>query len=242
MSDSFSVLGVNINIVTMQVAVQDACKSIALSRKMIIITANPEIVMLCKNDNYYRKIVNSADAVFADGIGVVWAGRYLGYKVSERVTGFDFTMELFKAAEKNGYSIFLLGAQDGVAQAAMENIWQKHPKVKFVGYRHGFFSEEEIPEIITEINTAKPDILLVALGAPKQEKFIFENKDKLSCKIFLGIGGVFDVLAGKSKRAPVIWQKLGLEWFFRLCMQPQRFRRMASIPKFILYVLFSKKN
>lgn len=242
MSESFPVLGVKIKITTMKSAVAEICEHVELNKQMMIVTANPEIVMMCKNDDYYKKIVNSADAVFADGVGIVWAGRHLGYNIPERIAGFDLTLELFQIANANKYKIFLFGAHDGIAEKAIEKIQQKHPDIEFVGCRHGFFKEGQVCEIIEEINAAKPDILLVALGAPKQEKFIFENKDKLDCKIFLGIGGAFDVLAGKSKRAPAVWQKCGLEWFYRLCMQPQRIGRMLSIPKFVFHVLLSKKN
>lgn len=242
MANCFSVLGVKIDIATIRSAVNDICTNINNGKKTMVVTANPEIIMMCQSDEYYKKAVSSADYIFADGIGVVWAGRHSGHVVPERVTGFDLAQELFKQADIFKYKIFLFGAQEGVAQKVTENIGKKYPNIEFVGYRNGFFSEADTSAIVEQINASAPDILLVALGAPKQEKWIFDNKAVLNCKLFMGIGGCFDIWAGNSKRAPLLFQKTGLEWFYRLCKEPKRFKRMFSIPRFVCSVLLSKKS
>jgi N-acetylglucosaminyldiphosphoundecaprenol N-acetyl-beta-D-mannosaminyltransferase len=150
--------------------------------------------------------------------------------------------EVFKLADQERHRIFLFGAAPGVAEAAIVNNKAKYPGAVFVGCRTGFFSENETPGIVREINQANADILLAALGSPKQEKWIFANRLKLNNTVIMGVGGALDVMAGKAARAPRFMQKAGMEWFFRLCRQPSRFWRMLAIPKFIFYVLFKQKG
>ena len=238
--EKFSLLGIDITSSTMKDAVNILDQNIADNKQCHVITANPEIVMMACKDDDFKDILQSAEFVFADGTGVVWAGRRKGFSVPERVTGFDLTQQLLKLADQKNYSVFFFGAADGVAQKALDNIAEKHQNINFSGCRHGFFCDADNDEIIDQINAAAPDILLVALGAPKQEKWVHENRKSLQAKVILCIGGSFDVMAGNISRAPAFIQKLGLEWLYRALKQPSRIGRLAAIPHFVLKVLFDK--
>ncbi len=242
MSEVFSVLGVTLHALGMQEVLKKVEEAIDARGKMLIVTANTEIVMFCQKDAFFRNIVNTAELVVPDGIGVVWAGKHLGSPVKERVAGFDLAQNLLSLAADKNWKIYFLGAAPGIAEKAAQNILKKYPDLKIAGWRDGYFLPKENALLVKEINKTAPDILFAALGAPKQEKWLYEHKNALDCKILLGVGGTFDVMAGVSKRAPQIWQELGLEWLYRLCRQPSRFWRMLTIPHFMLKILFSKKH
>ncbi|MDR3348439.1 MAG: WecB/TagA/CpsF family glycosyltransferase [Acidaminococcales bacterium] len=242
MADAFWLLDVKVEPYTMDGAAYALSRNLRNKRPAFVAMVNTEIIMRCQKDPMFKSIINSADFILPDGTGIVWAGRHLGHKVPERVTGCDLIEELFKLADRNMYRIFLLGAAPGVAEAAIESSRAKYPGAVFAGCRDGFFPESETPGIIARINQAQADILLVALGSPKQEKWIFANRAKLNSTVFLGVGGSFDVMAGRVARAPRFMQKAGLEWLFRLYKQPGRFWRMLAIPKFIFCVLSKRKG
>lgn len=217
-------------------------------RLRTICTPNTEIVMAAKDDENLKKIINESDLIIPDGIGLIHGSRIRKKPLKERVTGFDLSIKLLEIANTKGYRLFLLGGRDGVAKRAGENILKEYPNVNIVGYHHGYFKgshigykdhEEEL-NLIDNINGAKPDIIFVGLGFPKQEIWIAENKNRLYSKVIIGNGGTMDILSGDSKRAPEIFQKLGLEWLYRLIKEPSRIKRQMVLPKFILYVLFSK--
>lgn len=197
-----------------------------------VITVNPEIVMACKHDKGLRQIVDDAELITADGIGIVIASGWNGDRLPERVTGFDMMMELLERGDKKGWSFYLLGADPETNQKAAEIIGQRYPGVRIAGRQHGFFKPEEEPRILEDIRTASPDVLLVALGVPKAERWIHGYKGRLKARIAMGVGGSLDVVAGKVKRAPVFFQKVHLEWFYRLMRQPSRWRRQLVLPKF----------
>jgi N-acetylglucosaminyldiphosphoundecaprenol N-acetyl-beta-D-mannosaminyltransferase len=159
----------------------------------------------------------------------------------ERVTGVDLMFRILDYCHQQGKSIFIFGGKPGVADEAGRNINRKFPNIKIVGSRDGYFKTEEEKGIVDQINGSGPDVLFVALGAPKQEKWIDQYKDQLNVRIAMGVGGSVDIWAGTAKRAPEIYQKLGLEWFYRLIKEPWRYKRMLVLPKFMLQVLFSKK-
>jgi N-acetylglucosaminyldiphosphoundecaprenol N-acetyl-beta-D-mannosaminyltransferase len=242
MMEAFYLLGVKIQPYAMCNITEALSRCLRDRKPAFIVTANTEIIMSCQKDQKFREIVNAADFVLPDGIGIVWAGRHLGHRVPERVAGFDLMRELFKLADQARYRIFFFGGAPGVAAAAIENCRGKYPAAIFAGCCDGFFSENETSGIIEKINQAKADILLVALGSPKQERWIFAHREKLNNIISVGVGGAFDVMAGKAVRAPRFMQKAGLEWLFRLYKQPSRFWRMLAIPRFIFWVLFNKKK
>ena len=237
------ILDVPVHPLTMQEAVSVLEKSIANGEQAFVVTANAEIIMMCQQDADYKKIVSQdAQLVLPDGAGAVWAGRHLGYKVPERVAGFDLYCNLLKEAAAKGYKAYFFGGSPGIAEAAKAKSEELYPGVKVVGCRNGYFKEEESQAIIDEINASGADMLFAALGAPKQEKWLVRYRDQLKPKILMGIGGSFDVFAGKMERAPKWMQDASLEWLFRLYKQPSRFMRMMALPKFVLKVIFNGKK
>lgn len=208
---------------------------IELKKKTFVVTANPEIVMKANEDHQFMGYLNKATYICADGIGVVKASQLLGEPLPERVTGYDSMTQLLEIGNKKSYKIFLLGAQRETLLKAVANIHATYPNIEIVGYEDGFFNwkDNNIAELIAD---TKPDLVFVALGVPRQEKWISENLDRFSHGVFIAVGGSFDVIAGTVKRAPAIWQKLNLEWFYRLLSQPSRWRRMLVLPQFALRI------
>ncbi|MBQ3540551.1 MAG: WecB/TagA/CpsF family glycosyltransferase [Phascolarctobacterium sp.] len=237
------ILDVPVHPLTMGEAVSALEESITSGEQAFVVTANAEIIMMCQEDAGYKKIVSQdAQLVLPDGAGAVWAGRHLGYKVPERVAGFDLYCQLLDKAAQKGYKAFFFGGSPGIAEAAKAKSEELYPGVQVVGCRNGYFKEEESQAIIDEINASGADMLFAALGAPKQEKWLVRYREQLKPKILMGIGGSFDVFAGKMERAPKWMQDASLEWLFRLYKQPSRFMRMMALPKFVLKVVFSGKK
>lgn len=208
-------------------------------QKCFVVTANPEIVMNTQDDRAYKQYVDKAHYVTADGIGVVKGAQILGKPLPERVAGYDLMRQLLSVLNEQKLKLYMLGAQEETIEKAVETIRKEYPNLQLAGYHHGFFKWED-PAIINEIKATKPDLILVALGVPRQEKWIAEHLDEVEKGVFIGVGGSFDVLAGTVKRAPEIWQKLNLEWFYRLLKQPSRWRRMLALPHFALKVVGQK--
>ena len=237
------ILDVPIHPFTMDEAVSALENSIQNGTQAFVVTANAEIIMMCQQDNEYKKIVSqSAEIVLPDGAGAVWAGRHLGYNIPERVAGFDLYCQLLNKAAKKGYKVYFFGGSPGIAEAAKAKSEELYPDVQIVGCRNGYFKEEESSQIIEEINASGADILFAALGAPKQEKWLEKYRSQLNQKVLMGIGGSFDVFAGKMERAPKWMQDASLEWLFRLYKQPSRFMRMMALPKFVLKVVLCGKK
>ena len=224
----------------MEQAVAKAKKMLAEEGQHFICTPNPEIVMEAQKDKDLMNILHEADMVIPDGIGVVWASRYSEICLKERVAGYDLTQNLMAELAATGETFYFFGGAPGVASTAARMMMKKYPGLKVVGVHNGYFDEKEEKKIIQDIKTKSPSILLVGLGAPKQEKWIYDNIRLVGAKVAIGVGGSFDVMAGNVKRAPKIFQKLGLEWFHRLITQPTRWRRMMRLPKFALTVLKTK--
>ena len=240
MSKKTHVLGVPFDAVTMEQAVEKAKKMLGEEGQHFICTPNPEIVMEAQKDKELMDILHEADMVIPDGIGVVWASKYSEIRLKERVAGYDLTQNLMAELAATGETFYFFGGAPGVASTAARMMMKKYPGLKVVGVHNGYFDEKEEKKIIQDINTNSPSILLVGLGAPKQEKWIYDNIRLVGAKVAIGVGGSFDVMAGNVKRAPKIFQKLGLEWFYRLITQPTRWRRMMRLPKFALTVLKTK--
>lgn len=240
MSDQkVSILGIPFINITLDKMIARLDEHIYENNKAFVVTANPEIVLAANEDEGYKKAILKADYITADGIGIVKAANLLGKPLPERVTGFDMFMSLLQLANEKQYSIYLLGARDEVLQKAVAEIGDQFPQVNVVGSHHGFFDWKD-SKIDDEIREKKPDMVFVALGLPRQEKWIYEKIDSFDKGVFMGIGGSFDVLAGEVKRAPEIWQKLNVEWLYRLLKQPSRFMRMLALPKFALKILKEK--
>ena len=230
------ILGVGIDVLTMDQAVSTVRRWLTEPEKRMIFTVNPEIIMLAKDDPDFSRTLNQADMVTADGIGVVMAAKKLGTPLPERVAGYDLQLRLFAETEA---SYYFLGAAEGVAAEAAQKIMAKYPTAKVLGMHNGYY--KDIEEIAGEINRCAPDILLVGLGAKKQEELIARCKDRLNAKVFIGVGGSFDGFSGRVKRAPQFFIRLHLEWFYRLLKQPSRWRRMLKLPQFLREVQKYKK-
>lgn len=242
MKQTVSVLGVPISKVTMDQAVSKIREFVASDDFHMVITPNPEIVMRAKEDEAFHQIIEEADLVVPDGIGVVIASRLKkGERLEERVAGYDLVQNTMKEAVTQGYKYYFFGSKPGTSEQAAEKMRQAYPGIQIVGTRDGYFKPEDEPEIIEEINRSGANILLIALGAPKQEKWAMAHSKALpGIKVAIGVGGSFDVMSGNIKRAPMAFQKLGLEWFYRLLKEPSRFMRMLVLPKFLIKVIFYK--
>ena len=197
-----------------------------------IVTPNPEIAWACRKDEGFREIVNGADMVLADGIGIVYGAKILGRPLKGKVAGCDFITAMFARMADTDKTVYLLGAKPGVAEKAAENLTAQFPGLKVVGTADGYFKDDA--PVVEKINAVSPDLLLVCLGAPKQEKWMAANAERLNVRLMAGLGGSLDVFAGVVERAPEKWQKLGLEWLYRLMKEPKRIRRMSILPVFML--------
>ncbi len=238
-----TILGIPIYPYTMKEAVALLTDTVQKKQKLLVVTANAEIIMLAQNDpDYLKLLVHEAGVILPDGAGTVWAGRTLGYDIPERVAGYDLYLELLKKSASEGIGVYFFGGKPGIAELAAQTGAQRYPGLKVAGTRNGYFNEDDVPEIVRDINQSGAQILFAALGAPKQEKWLAQHKAELQPSLLMGIGGSFDVLAGKVKRAPVFMQKARLEWFYRLLKQPSRLGRMLVLPKFVEAVLTAKKN
>ncbi len=239
---TIDILGVNVDSVTFYEALEKAEKLVKTQGVSMIFTPNPEIIMCAKEDAEMKKILNSADLCTADGIGVVYASKILKQPVPERVAGFDVVCALLEKLSQTGEGVFLFGAKPGVAETAKAKMEQKYPGLVVSGCNDGYFKPEDEDEIIEKINASGAKLLLVCLGAPKQEKWIFTNKEKLGVNLCMGVGGTLDVFAGTAKRAPKIFIKLNMEWVYRLLKNPSRIGRFAALPKFVIEVIKFKKK
>lgn len=208
-----------------------------------VITINPEMITKAYKDRNLSELIKSADWVVPDGVGVVIALKMLGVKAN-RIPGIELAFELLKVANEMGLKVALLGADEDTIQTAREELLKDLPNLNLVYIRNGYFSQDEEEKIIQEINQVQPDIILAGLGFPKQEILLKRFKNFQNKAIMIGVGGSFDVWSKKLKRAPKIFQKLNLEWFYRLLCQPSRFKRMfPTIPLFLLRIpLESKLN
>lgn len=242
--NKIEILGVPISNITMDGAVEKVSEFMKSDQLHPIYTPNPEIVMMAKDNKEFLEVIQKADLVVPDGIGVVIASRLQkSERLPERVAGYDLVQNTMKRAVKEGYKYYFFGSKPGVAEEAARKMRETYPGIQIVGTRDGYFKKEDEAAIIQDINASGANILLVALGAPKQEIWIERNKHLLTnVRVAIGVGGSLDGMAGIVKRAPLAFQKLGLEWFYRLLQQPTRFKRMLVLPLFLKEVVFYKKS
>ena len=225
------VLGVGFDNVTEGEAVAKAMEIIEKDGCGYVVTPNPEIVMTCREDESARKIVNEADLVIPDGIGIIYGAKILGTPLKERIPGIEFALALMDKMREKGYKLFLLGAKPGVADKAAERLTKKYPGLNICGWENGYFSDSE--PVTEKIRTAGADVVFVCLGAPKQEKWMAKYGRLTGAKLLVGLGGSLDVFSGQVKRAPKFWQKTKLEWLYRALSDPKRFKRTMKLPGFI---------
>ncbi len=226
------VLGVGFDNVTKAEAVERALELIDAREGRYVVTPNPEIVMLAKENPAFKEALAGADIVLPDGAGIVKGAAILGRPMKEKVPGIDFACGVMARLAERGGSVYLFGAKPGVAEAAAETLRTKFPGLVISGTSDGYFSDDG--PIIETIKDAAPDFLLVCLGAPKQELWMAKMSGKLPVGLMVGLGGSLDVFAGTVKRAPEAWQKLDLEWLYRLLKEPRRIGRMMKLPLFVI--------
>lgn len=236
-----NILNVPVSYLSMQETVNFIQERLQKQEQTFAVTANAEIIMMAQNDSAYLELLKRTDIITPDGAGVVWAAKHLGSPVPERVAGYDLFHQLLQLAAKTQKKVYFFGGKPGIAEQAKAKALELYPGLKIAGCRNGYFQTEENETIINDINNSGAEMLFAALGAPKQEFWLDENKAKLHTNLLMGIGGSFDVLSGKTTRAPLWMQKAGLEWLYRLMKEPYRFRRMAStLPQFVLKILFGR--
>ncbi|MFZ5648389.1 MAG: WecB/TagA/CpsF family glycosyltransferase [Bacillota bacterium] len=206
-----------------------------------IITLNPELLYRAQSEKALLEMINRADLVTADGVGIIWACRTAGKPLPERVTGIDLMMRLLEKAAEKGWQVFFLGSALGVAEAAAQRAVKLFPGLRVAGTHHGYFSEEDNHEVVSIIKSASPDLLFVALGSPRQEKWIEQNLPLLGSAVAVGVGGSLDVLSGNVQRVPEWLRRLNLEWLGRLLKEPRRWRRMLVLPRFMFLTLVKYK-
>ncbi len=233
-----NVLGVEFDNMSMREAVDAALQSIQTRCGGWIVTPNPEIVMLCRENPQLAQAVANAQLVIPDGIGVIYGAKILGTPLKEKLPGIDFASALMAELAKVNGSVYLFGAKPGVAEKAADYLRNAYPGLVLCGTHDGYFSDDA--PIIADINEKKPDLLLVCLGAPKQELWMQTHASELDAGLMIGLGGSLDVFAGVVQRAPVLWQKLGLEWLYRLLKEPKRIGRMMKLPQFLFTVIGQK--
>ena len=235
--EQVDMLGVPIARINMDSAVARVEEFIADRSPHMIVTSDGASIVRAHDDAEYQDIVQHADIVTADGRGVVWMARVLGLAVTDRVSGVDMMDRLCQIAAEKGYSVYLIGGQPGVAEEAAREMQRRYPALSVAGVQHGYFSPEEEPAVVQAIAAAKPDILFVAFGAPRQEKWIRRHQEAIGASVAIGVGGSFDVFAGRVARAPLWMQKAGLEWLYRALREPKRLPRLWALPRLVMMTL-----
>jgi N-acetylglucosaminyldiphosphoundecaprenol N-acetyl-beta-D-mannosaminyltransferase len=235
-----SIFGIRVSKLNMQQTIECLVQAIASRQITQVITANPIMLMTALEQPAYMAMMERAELIVPDGAGLVWAASYIGDPVAEKVAGIDLMHELLAIGENKGWRIFLLGASPEIIQITAEKLKTRYPKLKLVGVRDGYFTDKDDVAVVEQIHQASPDILLVGRSADKQEPWIDQHKANLNVPVIMGIGGSFDVLSGKLKRAPQIFIRFRLEWFYRLLQEPWRYRRMLLLPKFVVKVIRGK--
>lgn len=205
-----------------------------------VITVNGAMLVNAARDARLRRLFNQADLILPDGIGVLLAGAILGRRFRERVPGVDFVERLCKVCAQDGFRVYLLGGAPGIAEAAATAWQSRYPGIAVAGVAHGYFSAEEEGAVIDRIRAVRPHLLLVALGALRQEEWIAAHRDAVGASVSIGVGGTFDVVAGRVRRAPGWMQRAGLEWAYRFAQEPRRWRVIVTLPLAVLLALWER--
>jgi N-acetylglucosaminyldiphosphoundecaprenol N-acetyl-beta-D-mannosaminyltransferase len=235
--DSIEILGVRVDDATYDDLLARVDAFVASGRSHQIVTLNPEMLVVAHDEPNFRRILNTAELTVADGVGLLFAARWLGHPLRERVTGSDGIYRLATHCAQRGYRVFFLGAAPGVAAVVADRLTAENPSLEVAGTYAGSPSAEDEDDIIERVRAAGPDLLFVAYGVPAEEKWIARNRCRLGVPVMIGVGGTFDFVAGVTKRAPAWLRRLGLEWLHRLIQEPWRWRRQVALPKFAALVL-----
>lgn len=240
--DKVTLRGVNFTVGSLEQIADYITSEIKAGRQTAVFTPNSEIVQLCIDKPEHYDVINSADVIIPDGIGVIKAAKMLKLPLTERVPGIELGEKMLSLAD-DSMPVFFMGGKPGVAEDAAKKMKEKYPSLIVCGTHDGYFkkSGEENDAVLNEINASGAVILFVCLGAPAQENWIHENREKLtSAKLIMGLGGSLDVFSGNVVRAPKFFRKFGLEWFYRLLKEPYRIGRMMNLPKFYFGTLIYK--
>ena len=242
MRNKVRILGIDVDNINIDEAGEITKQLVENSNKSckVIVAPNTEFIMMAQKDEEFYNILRGADLATPDSVGVMIGGKLQKKTLKQRIPGQMYFRKVLEVGEKEGWTFYLLGGKDDVPALATENLKKIYPNVKIVGYHEGFFDKDSEEKVIAEINELKPNVLFVAMGAPIQEKWIEKHKNELKVDVAAGQGGTFDYEAGKIKRAPVIFQKLGIEWFWRLVLQPARIFRMIVLPIYLMKIVFTK--
>jgi N-acetylglucosaminyldiphosphoundecaprenol N-acetyl-beta-D-mannosaminyltransferase len=234
-----TILGVDVSTDNYDTLITKLLKKIDHREKAFIVAINPEKIIKAQEDESLRKLLNSADFQIPDGIGVILASKFKGGQIRKRVTGIDTMLKICEAAAKHQKKVFLYGGKPGRADEAKAKLEEMYPGIQIVGTQHGYEKDQEV--VRSAINESQAEIIFVAMGSPAQENWIIANKSTLHPSVYQGVGGSFDVISGRIERAPESFQKLGLEWLYRLMKEPWRIKRQAVLPLFLLKAITSKK-
>ncbi|KAA0955607.1 WecB/TagA/CpsF family glycosyltransferase [Sporosarcina sp. ANT_H38] len=234
------ILGVQVNTENYDELIPKVFRNIEDKKKSLVVAINPEKLMKAKEDPELKALLNRAEFQIPDGIGVIIASKLKKGKITSRITGIDMMDRVVREAARTGHSVFLYGAKPGVAEKAAQQLKQTYPDLIVAGTQDGY--ESDPSKVIAAINKAQPSILFVAMGSPKQEQWIEQQRDNLYPILYQGVGGSFDVLAGNVKRAPAGFQRMGAEWLYRLLKEPTRLKRQMNLPKFLFEVFKQKQG
>ena len=238
--DQISFLGLKVDRLSMDEALTVIAGFIAGRVPRHIVTADASMVVLARDDKDLNRIVTNADLVTPDGAGILLASRLFGKRILNKVSGVDLVEQLCRVSSETGVRLYFLGAAPHVASSAAARLTESYPGANIVGTRHGYFTDEEEPDVVRQIAETHPDVLFVAFGIPKQEKFIDRNKAALAIPVCIGVGGSFDVYSGLVKRAPLWMQNAGLEWVYRLCQNPKKISKVMTLPRFAFIAIWAK--
>lgn len=218
----YPILNTYVNVVSMNETIGYVEKIIKKRIPTQHVVINASKVNLMEEDQKLREIVNASPLINADGMSIVWAAKKLGVPLKERVTGCDLFQKLIPVAEKKGYKIYLFGSKEEVVVKVKQIFEEKYPNVKIVGYRNGYFTKEDEPQIVKDMHDSGADMMFVAFSSPKKEYWVSKYLQDLNIPFVMGVGGSFDIVAGVTERAPEWWQSHGLEWLYRFIQEPRR--------------------
>ncbi len=239
--DRVQILGMPVDVLTMNGCMARIGEFVESGKPHLVVTADASGIVQAQTDPALAELYHTADLVTPDSAGVVWAMRRAGSPVPARVSGVDIVDRVCGVSSEKGWRVYFLGAAPGVAELAAERMRLRHPGCNIVGARHGYFPTESDAVVAAEVAEAKPDILFVAMGIPRQEKFIRATESVIGAKVAMGVGGTFDVFSGKVRRAPVFLQKMRMEWLWRLAQNPKKIGKVMLLPRFVSLILRERR-